>query len=296
MKFHQMRDFLAVAEAGSLRSASRRLGITQPAITRSIRELERDLGVALFDRQTSGVTLTGSGETLVRRARVISTELARAREEIEFQKGVSGGKVSVGIAHAAGFLFFPKLFPGLRRRFPDAMIEVHECDPQVAGQGLRDGLTDFYIGPLASRESSGLHCDELFTCELVAVGRKGHPLAMTEDFRDLAQERWIANSAADAAACADYFERLGMAAPSRQTQSSSLFALVAEIAESDSMTLLPAPLLDAPQIASTVSRFSNLSTVPGPVICAVRTGGLSLPPLADHLLDLVRSLAINVFP
>ena len=68
MKLNSLRDFLAVAERGSLRAAARQLGVAQPAITRNIQELEKELGVVLFERQARGVTLSPMGEVFLRRA------------------------------------------------------------------------------------------------------------------------------------------------------------------------------------------------------------------------------------
>ena len=68
MKLTHLRDVLAVAEQGSIRAAGRLLGTTQPAITRSIRELEHELGVSLFERHAKGIRLTDMGQVFVRRA------------------------------------------------------------------------------------------------------------------------------------------------------------------------------------------------------------------------------------
>ena len=74
MKLTHLRDVVAVAERGSLRAAARHLGIAQPAITRSIREIERELGVVLFERRARGVVLTPMGEVFMRRALVMQNE------------------------------------------------------------------------------------------------------------------------------------------------------------------------------------------------------------------------------
>ena len=68
MKINSLRDFLAVAERGSLRAAARQLGLAQPAMTRSIQELEKELGVVLFERRAKGVVLTPMGEVFERRS------------------------------------------------------------------------------------------------------------------------------------------------------------------------------------------------------------------------------------
>ena len=67
MKLNQLRDLVAIAERGSLRAAARHLQLAQPALTRSIRELEREIGTPLFERRAHGMLLTPMGEALVRR-------------------------------------------------------------------------------------------------------------------------------------------------------------------------------------------------------------------------------------
>ncbi|MBT1516540.1 LysR family transcriptional regulator [Bradyrhizobium sp. SRL28] len=87
MKLHQVRDMIAVADKGSLRAASRHLGIAQSAITRSIRQLEHELSTALFERRKRGTVLTPMGKIFLRRPRIAASELGRAREEIQRHRG-----------------------------------------------------------------------------------------------------------------------------------------------------------------------------------------------------------------
>ena len=68
MKLNQLRDIVAVAERGSLRAAARHLAVAQPALTRSVRDLERELGAPLFERRARGMSLTAMGVAFVRRA------------------------------------------------------------------------------------------------------------------------------------------------------------------------------------------------------------------------------------
>ena len=92
VKLNHLRDVIAVAERGSLRSAARQLGLAQPAITRSIRELEHELGVSLFERRVSGMILTPMGKAFLRRAVGIQRELQRTRDEIRAAQGQDHGK------------------------------------------------------------------------------------------------------------------------------------------------------------------------------------------------------------
>src|SRR5258706_5255652 len=81
MKLHQIRDLLAVAEKGSLRAAARQLGLAQPSISRSIGQLERELGVALLERQARGTVLTPAGEIFAPRAHPGAYRLPPGGEE-----------------------------------------------------------------------------------------------------------------------------------------------------------------------------------------------------------------------
>ena len=121
MKLSQIRDILAIAEAGSLRKAGRQLGVNQASITRSIQELEHELGVSLFERHAKGVTPTEIGRGFVRRAITVQTELRRAREEIDFAKGLPMGEVRVAMSSGAGLAL---LSPG------------HGCLPQAFPEGV----------------------------------------------------------------------------------------------------------------------------------------------------------------
>ena len=78
MKFHHMRTIVAVAEAGSVRGAARRLGLSQPALTKSLGQLERELGAALVQRSARGTQFTELGKAMLARARAIDAELRRA--------------------------------------------------------------------------------------------------------------------------------------------------------------------------------------------------------------------------
>jgi LysR family transcriptional regulator of abg operon len=79
MKLHHLRDIVAIAERGGLRAASRHLQIAQPALTRSLSELERELGAPLFERHSRGMALTAMGRAFVPRATAILNEVRRAR-------------------------------------------------------------------------------------------------------------------------------------------------------------------------------------------------------------------------
>src|SRR5258707_9350321 len=98
MKLHQIRDLLAVAEKGSLRAAARQLGLAQPSISRSIGQLERELGVALLERQARGTVLTPAGELFPPRPRPAAREPRPGREENQQPNQGAGGSNTGGFS------------------------------------------------------------------------------------------------------------------------------------------------------------------------------------------------------
>ncbi|MBY4749693.1 LysR family transcriptional regulator, partial [Burkholderia cepacia] len=81
MKHHQLRALAAIAEHGSLRAAARAIHLSQPALTKAIRELELDLGVPLVTRNARGAQLTRFGQAVYARARLILAEMQHARDD-----------------------------------------------------------------------------------------------------------------------------------------------------------------------------------------------------------------------
>jgi DNA-binding transcriptional LysR family regulator len=96
MDLRQLRHFLTVVDCGSAGRAARRLGISQPALTKSIRSLERMLGAPLFTRSNEGMALNQFGRSLERRARSITIEVDRAEREIRELLGAERGRVVIG--------------------------------------------------------------------------------------------------------------------------------------------------------------------------------------------------------
>ena len=109
MRLSQIRDFVAVVESGGIRAAARKLGVSQPAITRSVRGLEAELHARLLQRTPTGVVPTQSGRAFLTRARAAQAELRKAEEEAD-QLGQSVSSVAFGIGPTAGIIV-PEAIP-----------------------------------------------------------------------------------------------------------------------------------------------------------------------------------------
>ena len=124
MHLRQFQHFLAVVDHGSLGSAARVAHISEPALSKSIRRLEEELGVKLFDRGTRGMEVNTFGESLAAHARVIVSELRYAVTEIEELRGLSKGVVRVGTQPSANIWLLPQAVRRLRRASPGVRCTV----------------------------------------------------------------------------------------------------------------------------------------------------------------------------
>jgi LysR family transcriptional regulator, nitrogen assimilation regulatory protein len=120
----QLTALVTVAEVGSVTKAARLLHVVQPAITRQIRTLEKEIGVPLFDRTRHGMVPTSAGEVLVERARRALHELERARAEIRPDPGQVTGLVSVGLLESVIDVLAQPLAAAVADRYPQIELRI----------------------------------------------------------------------------------------------------------------------------------------------------------------------------
>lgn len=290
MKLSHLRDVLAVAEMGSLRAASRHLGITQPAITRSIRDMEHEFGVSLFERHARGVRLTETGRAFVRRAQAIQSEIRRAREEIEQLKGRSTGEVSLAVSTATSMSLMPRAVAEFRRRHPDVVLKISESFFAPIEREVLDGRIDFYVGPFDGTGAQAFLVEQLFENRRMVVARHGHPLAAVTTLAELVGARWIRQTQSSRSTEGDFdqmFADAGLPPPSIAIHARSALISMVTIANSDLLTVLPQQWLDFPMTAALVAPLKIKSVGAAPM-CIVRRRDLPLTPMAEHLCDLMR--------
>ncbi|MDB5579235.1 MAG: LysR-family transcriptional regulator [Bradyrhizobium sp.] len=297
MKLTHIRDLLAVAEAGSLRSAGRHLDIAQPVITRSIRELEQELGATLFERHAKGVKLTPMGEVFVRRARSIDAELRRAREEIAQLGGSEIGQVSIALSTATCMSLLPSAIAAFYRRYPDATVKISESLFQPIEQYIIGGEIDFWVGPLEPASASPQFVvEELFGNSRRIVARKGHPLSGARSLQELTDARWVRPTLSTRTTEADFesmFKMAGLPPPKIAIHSRSSLITVLTIASTDFLSVLPQQWVEFSPLAHLFQALELPDFMPGAPMCIVRRQGLPLTPLAEYLSDQLRKAGTN---
>ncbi len=291
MKLHHFEEVVAIAERGSMRAAARHLQIAQPALTRSLALLERELGAPLFERRARGVVATPLGEAFVARARSILTEIRRTREEVEQLRGAGTGTVTVGLSIAAHLALLPPSLRPFRARYPDIRLHIIEGFYPTLEERLRDGTVDFYIGPDGGAQPvPQLSREVLFHNRRIVLCRAGHPLAAATSLRELVGQDWVTTSiTADASDEINaFFARHGLPSPRLAVRSQSALTLLTCLANSDLLAMVPAQWERFEMTGKALITIKVEEELTAPPLVLVRRADLPLTPAALHLLDLMR--------
>jgi LysR family transcriptional regulator of abg operon len=291
MKLNQFRNIMAIAERGSLRGAARHLGLAQPALSRSLQELEHELGVQLFERRARGMILTPMGEALVRRAGNVMTEVRRIGEEIEQLNGGTGGNVSAALSIAAHLALLPKMLPAFRARYPNVELRLIEGTYPSMEASLKDSSIDFYVGPSPDRNlAPELIMEKLFDNKRTILCRKGHPLARAKSLLELAGAEWLTTSISYSAEdeLSDLFTRHRLPMPRLALRSQSALTLIVTLASSNLLAMVPVQWAAFPFTVDALVSIDIAEPLPERPISIIRRADFPLTPASQFMVDLVR--------
>lgn len=249
MELRQLRHFIEIVRASSFGQAADRLHITQPALSKSIRNLERTLGVQLLERHPSGVSPTDYGTLFLDYATLVTTELERAVEELNELRGRGKGVVRVG----AGATMMQYLLPQAVRAF----VEGDATGSVTFQQGLRDDLVarlrrgeiDLLVGSVnPDQVDDDLRQELILNDRITVVASAGHPLAERESITlaQLAPYRWVLpdKSEAESDRLSYAFRTQNLPAPVCVVRTSSSVFMASVLKDSDYLSYLPAALID----------------------------------------------------
>src|SRR5437764_15428498 len=190
----RVRAFVALTEQHHMPSVAESLGITQPAVSIAVRQLEDSIGVPLFERTARGMMPTPAGAALALRLKRALAEIRHAVADIASLRGITQGTVMVGALPLGRTRLLPESIAGVVARYPGLHIATMEGSFESLAASLRSGDLDFILGALRPAESaSDLVGEPLAHDELAIVSRNGHPWTGRKHIspRDLSRARWV---------------------------------------------------------------------------------------------------------
>lgn len=183
VKFRHLQCFLEIARQQSVVKAAAALSVTQPAVSKTIRELEELLGVALFERRGRGIALTRFGEVFLRYAGASVTALRQGVDSITQARAKGGMAIKVGALPTVSTRVMPQAVHLFKQDNTGTVVRVVTGENSVLLSQLRTGDLDLVVGRLADPElMTGLSFEHLYSERVSFIVRPGHPLLKAKPF------------------------------------------------------------------------------------------------------------------
>jgi len=249
MDSKRLRHFLAIYDSGSLGQAAAVVHVTQPALTKSIKQLEDRLQVKLFDRTPLGVVPTVYGEALAVHAKAIQAEVRAAETQLAMLRGAAGGHVVVGIGPTLATDLMPLATAQLFRRKPGIQVTVVEGLLEDLIPALRRGELDLAITACSMGSDADLVSETIFRDKVGILCSATHPLATQASIaiKEMLNYPWAlpTQKVAWRRCLDDLFFAEGLAPPAAIVTSTSAFFLRALLLQGSFISYLPHRLVAA---------------------------------------------------
>ncbi len=251
-----LRHFLGVVEKRNITAAAEALNISQPALTRSIRQLEKTIGVPLFERLPTGVALTKQGEVLARRVKLMELEYRHALSEISALEQGTTGVLRVGAGPMWVSTILPDVLTAFYQQFPKVKVRLTEGAIDSIVPALMAGEIDLACVTLSFPSQPELVKEPFIGVRHALVARAGHPLAAKGAVKadDLARYPWavLANDSVGTSRIGSYLVANGLEPPKIAVEA-TLIGMLRVLERSDFLGLLATRMVDY------VKRFGLIS-------------------------------------
>lgn len=194
LRLRHLELISAIHDYGSVLKASQQMNLTQPAVTKSLQDIEETLGLQLFVRSSRGLLPTYYGDVFVRHAKNVLAQIRHSAEELQNLHEGFGGHVTVGTLLAASASLLPRAIIELKKDRPNVVITVLDGTYDVLLPRLRMGDLDLVLGRLPEGpQREGLIYEEFYAERTCLATRRDHPLTQRKrlTLEDLLEEAWL---------------------------------------------------------------------------------------------------------
>ncbi|MBY4839087.1 LysR family transcriptional regulator [Pantoea sp. B9002] len=290
LKLHQLRAFVDVARQGSIRAASRLSGLSQPALTKAIQELELALGARLFERRQQGVTLTDIGDNFFKHASLVLEELRVAQEDIQQRLGLAGGRVNIGVGGSIARTVMPQVINQFHREYPLVKVRIVEGQLVSMVHELRQGELDFTINTYDKNHlDQELIFERLMERDYQVVMRKGHPMAHARTLAELQHCDWTMPTPQGSyyRLLHDLFGERGMA-PKIVVTCETFMACTSLVAQSDFVSIISRDVIEDPTHGGQLISLDLDEPLPKATFYLIQRKDTALTPMSAYMAQLFR--------
>ncbi len=295
MELRDLEYFRVVAQHGHFGRAADKLGLTQPALSKSVARLEATVGARLFERTPRGVVLTQVGVALIERATHIHSAVDGALREVrDLSSGVSG-HLRIGTVPTAGEHLLPSACAELLRGSSRLFIQVVVGHSDVLLAALGRGELDLVYGSFPEPRITGMTYESLGEDVLTVFTRKRHALTQVRriELKQFSDFRWALPNASVTSrrALERALQTCGMPAPDVALESNSTQVLLAAVARSDLVGYLPTGVIRASGVMRELALLDVASLRIERSLGVISRPGAYLPPVAARLMNALRRVA-----
>jgi len=302
LKTRQLMLLAAMEEEGNVRRAADVLGMTQPAASRLLKELEDVLEVRLFDRTPHGMHATLYGEVMIRHARMVLSNLDQAHDEIAALRAGLAGQVQIGAIAAAAATMVPLAIARVKALYPQLQIWLQVETSDVMLPLVAEGHLDIMIGRVLERQGQfkdAVRYEPIAEEPLCVVVRPGHPLEQATGLtmQDIVNAGWVLHPPGSVLRHRFdmVFSQIGLSSPQNVVNTNNILAISGILLQSDMLAVMPE------EVARQYEEFGTLKRLAIELPCRMDAFGIItrqtqlLSPAATVVLQALHDAALEVY-
>ncbi|OXC77036.1 LysR family transcriptional regulator [Caballeronia sordidicola] len=302
LKTRQLMLLAAMEEEGNVRRAADVLGMTQPAASRLLKELEDVLEVRLFDRTPHGMHATLYGEVMIRHARMVLSNLDQAHDEISALRAGLAGQVQIGAIAAAAATMVPLAIARVKALYPQLQIWLQVETSDVMLPLVAEGHLDIMIGRVLERQGQfkdAVRYEPIAEEPLCVVVRPGHPLEQATGLtmHDIVNAGWVLHPPGSVLRHRFdmVFSQIGLGSPQNVVNTNNILAISGILLQSDMLAVMPE------EVARQYEEFGTLKRLAIELPCRMDAFGIItrqtqlLSPAATVVLQALHDAALEVY-
>ena len=249
LKLRDLHILLAAAQRGSMAKAANELAMSQPAVSKAIADMERELGPRLLDRTSRGIEPTMYGRALIKRGLAIFDELRQGIHELDFLADPSVGELRIGSSEGMAAGLLPAIIGRILQSHPRIVFNISQAVfASTQYRDLRERSVDLLLGRVfAPFEEDDLAVEALFEDQVIVVAAKRSPLTRRRrlSLADIQDERWVLHPPETPAGhlAGELFRTAGLTVPQAPVLTLSIHLALNLAATGQFIALLPSSVL-----------------------------------------------------